>query len=54
MYHDHHIHPLGYAGLADSFLLLGSSPYDALPPREAIRLAMLATALTGPETEGAV
>ncbi len=25
---------LGYAGLADSYLLLGSAPYDAVPPRE--------------------
>lgn len=33
---------LGYAGLADSFVLLGSSPYDALPPKEAMPRAKAA------------
>lgn len=33
---------LGYAGLADSYLLLGSSPYDALPPKEAMPQAKAA------------
>jgi TolB-like protein/DNA-binding winged helix-turn-helix (wHTH) protein/Tfp pilus assembly protein PilF len=29
-------YPLAYAGLADTFGLLGTMPYDALPPRDAI------------------
>jgi len=33
---------LGYAGLANSYVMLGSTPYDALPPKEAMPKAKAA------------